>query len=369
MIRRGIYLPSRRLVLGTAFAFFSFVTLTHVGWALTVGRGLPVAMLMTSLQLTTALLVLIGVTIDIMHRLDASGWRFETPHGSRWLVYYGTWFVLGLAIGVGRLAMLQAWSPEPLSSAQAIFVPSVCLYMTLATIVLLEHQTMFRTVIARKQQASLKAVRFLVDTHQAFVEAQDLRRNEALAFLDRRVEPELADVHARLTQPRLPSPDDLESVQARLERLRNVEIREVSHLLHPSILDMGLVPALRALVRNRASEIPITLVFEGVTPADGSPAVARHLYRIVEHALDLARDEALREIRIGMTRVDGSRLRLEIAGRGDGLDRALAREHGARVLFDARVALMGGAWGLEESERDQLLLWVEAPIEGSRGGT
>ena len=362
MIRRGLYLPPRRLVLGTALAIFCFVTVTHVGWALTVGRGVPLTMLLTSLLLTAGFLALIGATIDVMHRLDASGWRFDAPRGSRWLVFYGSWFAVGLAIGFGRLAMVQARSPEPLSSAQAAFVLAVCLYMTLAMIVLLEHQTMFRTVIARKQQASLKAVRFLVDTRQAFVQAQDLRRNEALAFLDRRVEPELADMHARLKQARSLSPEDLASVQARLERLRNVEIREVSHLLHPSIIDMGLVPALRALVRNRASDLPITLEFEGMTPADGTPTVARHLYRIVEHALDLARDASLRDIRIGLASLDGSRLRLEIAGRGEGLDRALARRHGARVLFDARVALMDGTWGLEESGREQLLLWVEAPF-------
>lgn len=358
-MRRGIHLPPRRLVLGAAFTIFAFMTVTVVGWALLVGRGFPLPTLGISLLLSASLFALIWATIGVMHRLEAAGWRFEEPRISRWVVFYGSWSAVGLAIGLGRLAMVQARSPVPLSAGQAVFVVFLCLYVTLAMMVLLEHQTMFRATIARKREASLMAVRFLFGTREAFAQARDHRRHEALTVLERKLDPELTDAQARLALN--PSPEALEPLMSRLESLRSVDIREVSHLLHPSIIDMGLVPALRALVRNRKGDLPLVLDIVGVTPEDGSPEVWLHLYRIVEHVLDLARTQPFREVRISLERVGGGRLRLEIVGSGEPLDRALLRDLGARALVDARVAMLGGTWRFEDSGRERLALWVELP--------
>ncbi len=358
-MRWSIHLPPQRILLGYALGIGLFMTATFVGWALLAEGRVSWPTLGASLLVTGALFALIGGTISLMHRVNASGWTFATPHPTRWLAYYGSWSLVGLVIGLGRLTLLEAGSPAPLALSQSAFVLVVCVYVSLVTVALLENQAMFRESISRKQATSVKAVRFLFGAHEAFVQARDRRRHEALTFIERRLDPELKDLQARL--PLEDSPEVLESVLRRLERLRDVEVREVSHLLHPSIIDMGLVPALRALVRHRASELPIRLELEGLSSQDVSSRVSLQLYRIVELALDLARPLAVRDGVIGLWRLDDGSLRLEIVGQGAGYDAQKARELGAPALLDARVAMLRGAWGFDVQGAERLVFWVDVP--------
>lgn len=358
-MRWSIHLPPQRILLGYALGIFAFMTVTLVGWALLADGHVSPPTLGVSLLLTGALFLLIWLAIALMHRVEAAGWRFDTPHPTRWLAYYGCWSLVGLVIGLGRLTLLEAWSSAHLSLAQSTFVLFVCVYVSLGTVALLEHQAMFRETISRKQEASMKAVRFLFGAREAFVQARDRRRHEALTFIERRLEPELTEIQARLALE--DAPEALDALLLRLERLRDVEVREVSHLLHPSIIDMGLVPALRALVRHYANELPLRLELDGLSSQDVSPRVSLQLYRIVEHALDLARLQAVRELRIGLRRLDDGALRLEIVGQGAGYDEEKSRELGAPALLDARVAMLGGTWGFEVQGAERLVYWVNVP--------
>jgi len=359
MTPRGIHLPTRRAVMLSASLIFAYMASTLPGWALRGDGALPLSAIGLSLLVTAGLLMLIGVTIEALHRLEAAGWRFDDPLLSRWGVYYGAWLTVGLVIGFARLAMVQARSPVPLSAMQAAFVVFVCAYVAVAMMGLLEHQAMFVEAIARKQEASRKTVRFLFGAREAVAQAQDRRRHEALTFLERRLEPELTEMQARLALEE--SPEALEAIVLRLERLRDVEVREVSHLLHPSIIDMGLEPALRALARHRASDVPLRLELEGLSSQDLSARVSLQLYRIVELALDWVRPRAFRELRIGLRRLDDAMLRLEIVGRGAEGDADQAREFGASALLDARVAILKGTWGVEAPGAEELVFWVDVP--------
>ncbi|MBO9539307.1 hypothetical protein J7643_01790 [bacterium] len=367
MIRRGIHLPTRRRVLGTAFVIFGLMTVAIVGWAMTVDLTAELPAIAASLIVSIGLLALIAGVIDLMHRLDAAGWRFEEPRLSRWVAYYGAWGVVGLVIGLGRVAMIQAKTGILLAPGRVAYVVAVCFYVSVAMVCVLENQAMFVTAIARKQDASRRAVRFLFQTREAFVQARNRRQHEALSFLERQLEPELAALQgqvARMVEDGRSS-HEIVRLRERIDRLRDDEIREISHLLHPSIIDMGLAPALRALVRNRSDALPIRLHLADLPPQGLSPEVGLHLYRIVEHALDEVRVQAVREIHVSLACDEGNRLRLEIALQGEELDLALARKGGARALLDARVAMLNGAWRLERGEDARLVLRLEAPLAGA----
>src|SRR5690606_34441657 len=85
----------------------------------------------------------------------------------------------------------------------------------------------------------------------------------------------------------------LEEVRADLDQLREVEIRQVSHLLHPSIVRVGLRPAVQSLVAEFQDSLEINLQFDDKMLAWDDPvdnripeSVRLVVYRVLEEALN-----------------------------------------------------------------------------------
>jgi len=360
---RGIFLPSRRYFAWSALSIIGIMSLAVVAWAMKAGMPARTSGIAAAAVMGLASFGGTVGAIDLLKRIEAAGWSFEEPRWSRWLVYYGVWALVGLGLGLGRAAVLQESFGLTFAPGRLAFEMLICLYMAVLVAFTLENQTMFLRVAARKQDSSRRAVRFLFETREAFVRASDLRRHEALSILERQVEPELLAIQERVARMRAGdgSLADAEPLLQGLDRLRDSEIREVSHLLHPSIIDMGLVPALRALARNRHDAPPIHVEADSATIGDLSAAASLQLYRIVEHALELAQTQTAHEIHVSLARGAGERLLLEIALSGVKIDLELARESGDQALLDARVALLGGEWGLERVDATRIALWVRGP--------
>lgn len=358
---RGLYLPSRRVVLLTALVCFVLVTLTHVGWAMKQGlaeHGMGIAI---SLGVSAGLLLLVAGVIGALHRLQAAGWSFEEPRLGRWLVFYGAWALAGVAIGLGRVIQIQLRSDMPLSLERAAFVVGVCLYATMAMVVVLEQQAFFRRVIADKQDSNRRVVAFLFRSREAFVKARDRQRHEALALLDHQFEPEVEAVRRELARLIAEGLDRsaFEPLARRLDHLRDREVRRLSHLLHPSIIDMGLVPALRALARSCGDTIAFHLELDPPASLALSSDARLQLYRIAEHALECFRGQGVREMRLRLTRAEDATTRLEIAARVDAC--TWLRESAEWALLEARVGLLGGSCSMEHHTEEGCVLRVVAP--------
>ncbi|MNR88734.1 hypothetical protein D3C86_411400 [compost metagenome] len=360
---RGIYLPSRRYFAWSALSIIGIMSLAVVAWAMKAGMPTRTSGIVAAAVVGLASFGGTVGAIDLLKRIEAAGWSFEEPRGSRWVVFYGVWAAVGLGLGLGRAAVLQEILGMTFAPGRVAFEVLICLYMALLLAFTLENQTMFLRVAARKQESSRRAVRFLFETREAFVRASDLRRHEALSILEQQVEPELQAIQERVARMRAGggSLADAEPLLQGLDRLRDTEIRQLSHLLHASIIDMGLVPALRALARNRHDGPPIHVEADSAAIGDLSASASLQLYRIVEHALELARTQTAREIHVSLARGEGARLLLEIALSGLGIDLDLARESGDQALLDARVALLGGEWGLERVGPTRIAIWVRGP--------
>jgi glucose-6-phosphate-specific signal transduction histidine kinase len=367
MSRRGIYLPSRRYFAWSAVAIVAIMTLALVAWAMTAGMATRGPVTAVAGMVGVASCAAIVGAIDALKRIEASGWSFEEPRWSRWVVFYAVWALVGLGIGIGRAVVLQMGYGLTFAPGRLAFEMLICLYMAVLLAFTLENQTMFLRVAARKQESSRSAVRFLFETREAFVRASELRRHEALSVLEHQVEPELRAIQegvARMRAGRL-AEHEVAAMLEKLDHLRDTEIRQVSHLLHPSIIDLGLVPALRALARNRDDATPIRLEADPAAVEGLSPEGSLQLYRIVEDALELARKQAAREVRISLAPAEGKRLLLAITVCGSGIDLAQAREIGEQTLLDARVALLRGERRLEREGEDRIVIRIACPVEGA----
>lgn len=155
-----------------------------------------------------------------------------------------------------------------------------------------------------------------------------------------------------LVEKQLPSADDeLHGRVAEARRLASktlAQIRELSQLLRPSVLDdYGLVPSLDQHVKSFADREQLRTSFSAATlPHRLSRDVETAVYRITQEALtNVARHARARSVQVTLA-VHGDRLRLEVEDDGVGLrtDRlpGAARAGVGLIGIRERVRALGG---------------------------
>lgn len=363
MIRRGIVLPSRRFFAWTAFSILAPMTLALLSWALKADAARHSYGIGASLAVGTSSFFLIMGALELLKRIEKAGWTFEAPRLRNWAAYYGVWALTGLAIGWARAGVLQAAFDVTFHPGRFAFEVSICLYATLMVAFSLENQSMFMREAARKQEASRLAVRDLFASREAFVMASDLRRHEVLGLLERRVEPELGAVRAAVERLRVEggqlAAEAYDELLVRLDHLRDAEIRKASHLLHPSIINVGLAPALRALARSRRDSLDFELEADPALLEGLPPSLRLQVYRIVEHAFELAARQRASRMRATLSSDREETMSLALDAWGHDLSNV--RTSSGLALIDARVALMGGEWEVRSASEASVSLRLSCP--------
>ena len=138
------------------------------------------------------------------------------------------------------------------------------------------------------------------------------------------------------------------------------QVRDLSNLLRPAALDLGLLPALRALTEDFARRTRIETHFEGPEIAPPvSPDAQVALYRVLQEALtNVARHARARNV--GVRLEPGPRgMRLEIRDDGVGLSGAVVPHLGLLGMSE-RLSALGGT--LRVTNADGAGVQVEACI-------
>ena len=143
----------------------------------------------------------------------------------------------------------------------------------------------------------------------------------------------------------------LEEVLREVEDVREQDIRRASHLLHPSIIASGLVPAVRALAAQHDGELEITVRVDpaladldlraALDPEEAGrfpESIRICAYRIAEEALsNVLKHAAARRVTIDVGLAESGALRMVIADDGKGFDPASAASsghYGLRMMKD-----------------------------------
>jgi len=151
------------------------------------------------------------------------------------------------------------------------------------------------------------------------------------------------------------------------EALSNV--RELSQLLHPTILDdFGLDAALRWLAERFAQRTGVEVKYQSEFNGRLADETEIHLFRICQEALtNVARHSGATEVRIELEQ-RGDKLRLVVADNGKGLEEGVKTE--ARGLglvgMRARARGAGGSLTFRSTKGKGLTIDVEAPAHGAR---
>ncbi|MNY09315.1 Oxygen sensor histidine kinase NreB [compost metagenome] len=294
--------------------------------------------------------------------------RFRAP-SLRWGTYYG--LVLTTAAACGALwhwqlqavfGSVQAGPPPGLEMAWLMSMMGTSFYFA-------EQQAAHFYQATRKAEQTRKTVQKLRASREALVKAQLRQRHAVAITLEAQLEPSLQRLHDALVALQdhlrlggeMPE-QEVERLLTDLKDLRDRDLRHLSRVLHPSIIDVGLTLAVRSLIEQVRGELRVTLsVDERFREADDPVLnrLARPLrlcaYRIIELALDnVLRHAHAQEARIGLSLSAEGELAISVSDDGCGLGEGEVEPGLGLAALGARVELLGGRWSL---------------VPGSDGGT
>jgi signal transduction histidine kinase len=205
-------------------------------------------------------------------------------------------------------------------------------------------------------------------------EAEERLRREIAELLHGRVQNRLLIISYRLEEAqRLLDADVgkvrevLTEIRLQLEAIREQEVRELSHRLHPSIIRAGLLPALETLAEEMSSlEVSIEAdeaVLQLDDPSNNHIAEPVRLtaYRVVEEALGNAVKHAgATRVQVEL-RVDDGVLEVQVADNGRGFVPAQSHPGLGLGSIAARVGRLGGTWSIHSAPGAGTRLSVRLP--------
>lgn len=170
-----------------------------------------------------------------------------------------------------------------------------------------------------------------------------------------------------LASPPLPAEmtHSLCNLQARIAAL-GADVRQISHRLHPSILeDLGLVAALRELCEEFSARTTIHMVFEQTEIPENLPVgVAACLYRLAQEALHNVQKHA-RASQVGLA-VSGSPDKIRLCIQDDGIGfnaRSSSRSLGI-ISMKERVRLVEGEFSIRSQPGQGTTITVSVSLPG-----
>lgn len=213
-------------------------------------------------------------------------------------------------------------------------------------------------------------------------QGEDALRRQVADYLHGHVQTQLLIAWHRLGQvEELIGPDNdaavalVGQVKEILDALREDDVRKLSHLLHPSIIRLGLLPALRTLADSQPGvdvEIEADRMVRRLDKAVDNripEAFRLALYRVAEEAITNAwRHGGATRVLIRLSLRRG-RLAMRVTDNGRGVDMTTFKPSLGWANIDARVAQTGGTWGLENNVTGGATLWVEVSLENGAVAT
>jgi signal transduction histidine kinase len=169
------------------------------------------------------------------------------------------------------------------------------------------------------------------------------------------------EAHPELAAGRLG--DSIELVNGAIQN-----VRELSHLLHPTILDdFGLDAALRWQAERFTERTGIAVEYDSDAPGRLPEEVETHLFRICQESLtNIARHSGATQVRISLRRT-AQRIRLTVEDNGRGLPAKGVPYRGVGLIgMRARARSTGGELVLRSSPGRGVTVEADLPAASGR---
>ncbi|MBV8087111.1 MAG: AAA family ATPase [Chloroflexi bacterium] len=217
----------------------------------------------------------------------------------------------------------------------------------------------------------------LQDSRRQITQAEERLRREIAEVLHSRVQSKLLVAGHQLSRVEGMVDADpasakrlLSETRAEIDEIREREIRDASHLLHPSIIRVGLVPAVRSLVGRFEDFYRVSIEVDAELPKldnildNQLPEELRlTAYRCVEEALNNIQRHArasLAEIRLTVT--PDQAISVEVRDNGRGFDSDQVKQGLGLNSIAGRVSQFGGKWRLSSAPGEGTALSITLPL-------
>ena len=214
-------------------------------------------------------------------------------------------------------------------------------------------------------------------SRELMLEAQESLRQEIAEQLHSSVQTRLLLAELQLTRAMEQLGSDFErgmqllaDLDEKLDHIREQDVRQLSHRLHPSVIAIGLGPALETLVAGQPAGLSIEVRSDQRVrlldnPIDNhfSPDMRLAMYRIVEEALaNVLRHAQATHVCIALTATSPDELLIQVTDDGVGLPEQTGPQGLGLSTITARVAQLGGTWQLTTAPSGGAQLSVRIPL-------
>ncbi|MGE5618829.1 MAG: response regulator [Sphingomonadaceae bacterium] len=235
--------------------------------------------------------------------------------------------------------------------------------------------TMENTRLIEALQAQLKEVQ---QSRQQLTMADERLRRSIAELLHGRVQTKLlmawhrlGDCIRLLEEDPAKAREVLEQTREEIDNIREQEIRRASHLLHPSIIRVGLVPAIRSLVASFEDGLNCSVQIDPSLAEMDDPIHNRIperlrlvAYRTVEEALSNAyRHAGATQVQVCLRMDTKGCLVVEVEDDGRGFDTAHTNLGLGLSNIAGRVDQVGGSWQVVSQPGKGTWLSVLLPLE------
>ncbi len=229
---------------------------------------------------------------------------------------------------------------------------------------------------SRLQRALGQQLEELRRSRQRIVASEESLRKRIAELLHGRVQTRLLVVWHRLGEiQKLPNTEMdrarslTEDVRNEIDQIREQEVREASHLLHPSIVSLGLVPAVRSLAASFESAFSISIeVAPDLTRLDDPvgnqiPESVRLLaYRVLEEGLNnIYKHAQATKVEISLGADSEHYIGIELRDNGRGFEMGQLKPGLGLISIADRVGVAGGRWQISSEVGGGTTLRVRLP--------
>ena len=211
--------------------------------------------------------------------------------------------------------------------------------------------------LTQTMQASPEAESNRSEISQRLVAVQESVRREMADYIHGHVQSKLLALSMSLgmcQQVLEKSPDEAQDmlvhIQNELHKVYDVDLRQVSQELYPSIVKMGLIPGIRSLVNRFEESLDMELVIDpavkelDLSQERGIPEKQRlGIYRIAEEALtNTFKHSRASKVLVSLKREGDAQLVLSVVDDGDGFDQARVHTSQGLVMIADYASAIGG---------------------------
>ncbi|HET7771277.1 MAG TPA: ATP-binding protein, partial [Chloroflexota bacterium] len=241
-----------------------------------------------------------------------------------------------------------------------------------------------REQVGALEQARAEIARHAEETRRAqrrVTESEERLRREVAELLLGRVQTRLVIASYKLAEygpQALRGPEEaaalVAAVKEEIDALCEQDIRRASHLLHPGVIKMGLLPALHMLAERVEPALTVHVVAARDVVFLDDPLENRlderlrlAAYRIAEEAVtNVLRHAGAQRLWIELT-VAAGHLTLSVRDDGRGVDTTSLRHGLGLSSVDGRVRELSGTWSIEGAPSAGTTLTARLPLSGDSG--